>query len=274
MPIEEGLFWTRDGERLFYRFQAGFPDSPLLLLLHGHGEHSGRYLKFFNRLADLHFSMAVFDQRGCGRSSGTPVYVSRLEDYLDDVSSFLDFLKHRHPGFSSLYLFGHSLGGLVATAWADRRGEGISKLILSSPLFGLPMKRLMKWFVELLNRWVPQGVIHNPVRPFYLTHDPEEMRLYQQDSLIQRRITVRLVHEMLRYISFFEQKSVSFLFPVYILMAAEDFVVDPEATRRFFERLQAPHKVLKSFPGFFHEIFDEKGQDEVFKELRKCLTDH
>ncbi len=271
MAIEEGLCWTRGGERLFYRFQPGSGGKNLILFIHGHGEHSGRYLKFFTLLQDLRCPMAIFDLRGSGRSSGAPVYISRFEEYLEDISSFLDFLKSRYPIQPPVSLVGHSLGGLIATAWARENSQAVSKLILSSPLFGIPMAPALKALVPVLNRLAPRFVIKNPVYPPYLTHDREEVERYRRDPLIQRRITPRLTYEMLRYVHIFQKGKTSFPFPVYILMAEKDYVVVPEATQRFFDRLEAPEKKLEVFRGFYHEIFNELGQDQAFERLRYYL---
>jgi len=272
MPIQEGLFWARDGERIFYRFQAGSPDKNPILLVHGHGEHSGRYLKFFTRLEDLEHPLLAFDLRGCGRSSGAPVHVSRFEDYFTDITGLLDFLSDRFKIQGPVILVGHSLGGLIATGWARENPERVSKLILSSPLFGLPHEGGTRILAKVLNRIVPTLVVHNPVSPPFLTHDLEEVERYRKDPLIQRRITVRLAYEMVRYMSLFREKELVLPFPVYILMAGEDHVVWPEATHRFFSRLRAPRKELEVFDGFFHEIFNEMGQDKAFERLKYYLA--
>ena len=133
------------------------------------------------------------------------------------------------------------------------------------------MKVALKTLVSFLDRFVPRLVIRNPVRPFYLTHDPEEVQKYLQDPLIRRRITIRLTHEMLKSAAHFQEKEVSFPFPVYILMAEPDLVVDARATRRFFERVTAPAKELETFPGLYHEIFNEREQEKVFDRLRYYL---
>ncbi len=272
MPIEEGFFETWDGKRLFYRFQAGDPDKNLILLVHGHGEHSGRYEKFFKQLGDLSSPIGIADLRGCGESAGPAVYVSHFEDYLKDLSSFRAFLKTRYKLRKGVRLFGHSLGGLIATSWALQNKENVSKLILSSPLFGMHRARSVKFLVTLLHPLVPRFVIQNPVDVPLLTHDPEEVEKYRRDPLIRRRITVRLVHEMLRYIELVSKGDLEFPFPVYVLMSDEDAIVDSEGTFRFFERLRAPEKKLETFPGFYHEIFNEKGQEQAFERLRFYLT--
>lgn len=271
MPIQEGLFWAQDGERLFYRFQAGLQGKKLILLIHGHGEHSGRYIKFFSQLEALENPIVAFDLRGCGRSSGERVHVRRFEDYLSDISSLLHFLSERFQIESPILLFGHSLGGLIATAWAHQNSSKVSKLILSSPLFGIPRAAIFQVLVRALDRFAPRFIIRNPVKPVFLTHDAEEVERYKKDPLIQRRISVRLTHEMLRYTTFFREGNFEFPFPVYILMAQQDYIVDPHAARQFFLRLHAPEKELESFSGFFHEIFNEKEQEKAFDRLKYYL---
>lgn len=271
MPVEENYCQISPGERLFYRLKIGSPAKAPLLIIHGHGEHSGRYLKFFERLKDLDISIAVFDLRGCGLSSGKRVYVSQFEQYLSDLNSFIRFLKESRRLSGPFCLLGNSMGGLIATAWARDNAHEVEKLILSSPLFGLPREGLLKIPVEISNALIPGLVIKNPVYPPYLSHDAGEVEKYRKDPLIQRKITIRLTHEMLRYMALFRRGHHSFSFPVYILMAAEDFVVNPDATRDFFLRIRAPEKDLETFQGFYHEIFNEVEQDKAFERLRHYL---
>ena len=271
MSIEEGLISIPAGEQLFYRFQAGDKKKVALLLIHGHGEHSGRYLKFFTRLQDLGHSIAAFDLRGCGRSSGRRVYVNRFVDYSDDVSTVLNFFTRQQKVTPPVILFGHSLGGLIALAWARANGEKISKLVLSSPLLGVPLEETKFRLGLFLNRLAPRLVLQNPVRSNYLTHDPEEIQKYQRDPLIQRKITARLACEMIRQARSIRIEAYSASFPVYLLMAEEDRIVSTKATRRFFSRLQATAKELEEFKGFYHEIFNERGQYRAFERLRHYL---
>lgn len=272
MGIEEGLFESSDGTRLFCRFQAGSPEKNPLIILHGHGEHSGRYLKFFSNLGDLQIPIGIFDLRGCGRSGGPRASVGQFEDYLGDVSSLLQFLTSHFQVKTPVQLLGHSLGGLIALAWARENPKLVSKLILSSPLLGLPRENLSRWAAAFLNRILPSLMIKNPVPPPFLTHDPVEVENYRRDPLIQRKITIRLVNEMLRYAFLFREGEIPLSFPVYLLMAEKEFVVDPAATRNFYSRLRSPHKELEVFTGYYHEIFNEVGQAKVFERLRHYLT--
>lgn len=270
---DSGFFYAVDQCRLFYRYESALEaEADILVILHGHGEHSGRYQKFRKKLQGMNVSVASFDLRGNGHSEGRRVYVESFEEYLEDLSRFRAFLESRYGIKKKIILLGHSLGGLIAVRWASRYPEKIKGLILSSPCLGL---RLPSWVVSLnrfLNTWLPRWIYTNPVYPPHLTHNPEEVANYKTDAFIQRKISVRLLQEMLVTTQQVQQQPVfEFPFPVYILMAGLEKVVDGEMTRRFYERLQAPEKDLICFESFYHEIFNEIEQDRAFTALRDCI---
>ncbi len=274
MKEERGVFAAEDGIRLHYRFYRNDRAKQVLVILHGHGEHSGRYEKFSRYLAGEAVSIAVFDARGAGQSEGPEVYIESLEDYLRDVSSFAHFLKQKYGMDGKFILFGHSLGGLVALHWALRFPHKISALILSSPCFGLKLPSAIVGFNEFLNRWIPRLIYKNPVYPPHLTHNPEEVEHYKKDPLIRRKISVRLLAEMIKWGNNINRiESFDFSFPVYILMAGLERVVDKDRTALIFERIKAPQKRMQVFEGFYHEIFNELGQEKAFDALKACLRE-
>ena len=269
---QEDTFPTRDGLKLFSRFFAAGPGSDVMVILHGHGEHSGRYDKFAKELRGENLSIGVFDFRGHGRSEGPRVYFESFEDYLEDVTSFVSFLEKNYGIGGKIILLGHSVGGLVAAHWAARCPGRLKALVLSSPCLGLRLPRVLVKFNALLNGFIPAFAYRNPVYPPHLTHNPEEVIAYRNDNLIQRKMSVRLLHEILTYqVRLEAEKSFSFPFPVFLLMAELEKVVDPKITREYFGKIRAPLKELKVFPGFYHEIFNELWQDQVFAALKECL---
>ena len=258
--------------KLYSRFYPAENPRAICVTLHGHGEHSGRYEKFQKILASESISYAIFDYRGQGRSEGRDVYVDSFQDYLGDVSVFLQYLEHRFGVKEKIILHGNSLGALAAVHWAMVFPEKIRGMILSSPCFGLDLPEPLLLFNTLMNRVAPSFVYKNPVYPPHLTHDPDEMRLYQKDALIKRKISARLLYEMISYGRRLDAvPHFDFPFPVYMMAAELEKVVDGAKVKAFFEKINAPDKKLEMFPGFYHELFHELEQDRAFETLRSYL---
>lgn len=277
MPLryEQGMFPSFDAKKLFYRLylpRAGLGEKYLLVILHGHGEHSGRYEKFATFLQNEEIGIGVFDFRGHGRSQGPRVYIDSFEEYLRDISCFVDFLNSKHGMENNGILLGHSLGGLAAVHWALRFPARLKGLILSSPCLGLNIPRFFLGFNNFLNAWMPKFLYQNPVYPPYLTHNPKEVEHYKKDPLIKRKISVRLLSQMVSYMKNLEKlPRVNFPFPVFVLASGLEKVVDSKKTFQFFERLEAPAKEMKVFPNFYHEIFNELGQEQAFDALKEAI---
>lgn len=275
MKFIEGYFPGFDGTRLYYRFlPAASPSSSWLIGLHGHGEHTGRYVKFGQHLGGRDLNIAFFDMRGYGQSEGRDVYVDSFEDFKKDLSAFHAFLKKEYQCPEKFILFAHSLGGLIALYWARQFPANVRALILSSPCLGLKIPALLVRFNQFLNLFAPKLVYSNPVYPPHLTHNLAEVEEYKKDTLIKRRISVRLLAEMVRAtLRWRQEPKLDFPFPVFIVMAGLEKIVDPAATRLFFERVEAPRKNLIVFDDFYHEIFNEQGQEQAFKALQNCLEE-
>lgn len=270
--FENGTFQSHDGLNLFYRYYKNPAEKNTILLLHGHGEHTGRYTKFIDYLENEGLSIAMYDARGHGRSEGPVVYLDSYEDFIKDVDAFLDFLKREKNINGKIFLFGHSNGGLISYHWASRNPERLKALFLSSPCWGLHLPPFLVKLNRWLNSWAPKFIYGNPVYPPYLTHNLEEVERYKKDVLIRRKISVRLLDEMIKYSDQIDSaKPWVTSFPVYILMSGLDKVVDGEKTKKVYEKIEAPDKALHSFEGFYHEIFNEKGQEEVFAKFLEYL---
>jgi alpha-beta hydrolase superfamily lysophospholipase len=162
----------------------------------------------------------------------------------------------------------------VATQWAMKNPEPVKRLILSAPSLGLRFSN----FLAPLNRGVlffaPRFVYKNPVRSRSLSHDPVEVAIHRKDPLILRTISARLIGEIVRQTAVLRtQPILSVSFPVHMLVPGGERIVDPQASRRFFDRLVAPRKERTIFEGFFHEIFNEREQQKAFNVLKTIIED-
>jgi alpha-beta hydrolase superfamily lysophospholipase len=267
-------FRSWDGTKIFYCFYPVPNARHTLIILHGYGDHSGRYEKFPERMRGLSVQMAAMDFRGMGRSEGARGTVGAFEDYLRDVSAFVTHLREKRALPKYFILFGHSMGGLVAVSWAMKDPRPVKMLILSAPFLGFRFS----WVVGFLNWLValvaPHFAYRSPVRSRALSHDPEEIASHRKDPLIVRHLSAHCVQELMKGMENLRKRAaLSVSFPVYMLGAGKECIVDPAASKRFFDRLVAPHKERMIFDGLYHEIFNEKDQQKVFNVLKTMIED-
>ncbi len=265
-------FFKSGSNRLHYRYYPVEGHRGVCVSLHGHGEHAGRFEKMQKMLESEKVSFAIFEYRGQGRSEGQDVYVQTLNDYVEDMIAFRNFLETRFQVREKIILHGNSLGGLVGVYWALKYPEKIRGMILSSPCLGMRLPPFLMKVNQFMNRTAPRFIYRNPVYPPHLTHSQEEMEIYKSDPLIKRRISARLVHEMVyRGHDLESYDEFDFPFPVYMMLAELEKVVDAEKAKLFFQKVNAPDKKLRTFPDFYHELFHELGQDQAFETFREYL---
>ena len=273
MQLHEGHFRSKDGRKLYYRFHEAVTPGPCLIVFHGHGEHCGRYDKFLTAIGEPALSLAAFDFRGHGQSEGPEVYIDHFQEYMDDAQAFVEFMEFRYGVRNQRILLGHSMGGLVAVYFALRNHGQLAGLVLSSPCLGLKLPVPLVCMNTFLNSVAPAMIYSNPVYPPHLTHSPQERDNYKKDKWIRRKISVRLLAEMLSYMALLKREmTVSLDCPCFILAAGLEKVVDLDATKAFFCKLAAPEKKLEILDGYFHEIFNELGQEKAFAALKDSLN--
>jgi len=270
----QGHFQSRNGAKIFYRFYPAAGARHTVIMLHGYGEHTGRYEKFPEKMGRLSAQFAAMDLRGMGKSDGMRGDIGSFDDYLADVTAFVEHLRKKYSIPQKFILFGHSLGGLVATCWAMKNPGPVKMLILSAPFLGLRFSKGIGPLNRLVQVFAPGFVYRNPVQSRTLSHDPAEIVSYRKDPLILRHISARLVEEIARRTEILKKQHIlSLPFPVHMLVPGEERIVDSKASRRFFDRLVAPRKERTIFEGFFHEIFNERDQQKTFNVLKTIIED-
>ncbi len=272
VDYQERFFNARDGIRLFFRrwFVAG--PRGLVALVHGFAEHCGRYDEVASVLNRAGWSVAAMDYRGHGQSGGRRAHIDRFDEYLDDVHAFLDEI--RRDGFEERpVLLGHSQGGLIAARFAELFQERISRLVLSSPFFGLAMKvsAPKAWLGKVVSRWLPTFSMPTGVDPAWLSHDSKVVDAYTADPLISHHATTRWFTEVTRAQDNTFGDAGRLQAPLLVLQAGDDKLSSVEATRRFFEAAGSTDKHIELYRDYYHEIFNEVGRDKVFGDLTAWL---
>lgn len=271
---EEGFLNSADHLRLFW--QRYTPPSPraTVAVLHGGGDHSGRYPALTTALARAGFQVALLDFRGHGQSDGRRWYVDSFSDYLSDLDAFVAKLSQDGVAGDQLFMVGHSQGGLIAALWGLSRGRHLSGFVLSSPWFHLAMRPpLLKLLAgKLVGRFVPWLPVSADLRPQDLTSDPELQRWTEQDPLYGRVTTPRWFDEATRVQGEVVRRAGEWRFPLLVLAAGQDAIADVAATRAFVDSAPATDKRMLVYGGFRHEIFNEVRRDEPIGEVVAWLT--
>jgi lysophospholipase len=256
------------GELYTQQWTGPQPQIPLVLV-HGGGEHSGRYDATVQRLIQEGIDVHAFDLPGHGRSSGLRGHIGRFDHYVAATLRFVHDVSGRYQGKPPA-LLGHSLGGLIATFFAIRHPETIRCLVLSSPLWGLqvrvpPWKDLAARLVEPV--W-PSLTLHRPhIGGQILSHDPEAVARYDADPLNHPKASARFYVELRRRFRELPKALPHLRLPVLVLVAGADRVASSETTARLFGSVGSRDKTLITYEGYFHELFNEVGKARVWQDL-------
>jgi alpha-beta hydrolase superfamily lysophospholipase len=267
-------YTASDGDNLAVQdwpLPDGTRQRALVLIVHGLGEHAGRYDHVARRLNSWCFAVRSYDQYGHGESGGVrgalPVPSRLLDDLVDIVESCR---KRAGPGVP-LLLFGHSLGGLVAASFVARGLMPVDALVLSSPALGTRLNAVQKLLLAVMPRIAPNLTVKNGLNPNYLSHDPAVVAAYQADPRVHPYVSGRLARFIADEGPRVVARAPQWKVPTLLLYAGADRLVDPAGSRAF--AAAAPKDVVSAqcFEDLYHEIFNETRKDEVFAALRPWL---
>lgn len=253
------------------------PKDPVasLALVHGYGDHGGRYGPLVDRLASSGIATFLVDLRGHGRSEGRRGYVRRFEDYLDEVEEIVRLAAGASPW---VFLLGHSFGGLLVLRYLLERREAVQGAVLSAPFLALAFEP-PGWKVALgkaLRAVAPWASIPSGITPEMLTSDPTLRREAEEDPLFFTTTTPGWYFEAIRAQGEVMERAKEIRVPLLGLVPLGDPVASPTATTAFFERVGSADRRLVPFPGALHEVFNEVPtfREEAFREVTEWILAH
>jgi alpha-beta hydrolase superfamily lysophospholipase len=236
-----------------------------LLLVHGLGEHGGRYGEFARALARRGYSVLAYDQRGHGRSEGARAHTSTFDLLVADLEGAAEVAATTLAGSGAPFLFGQSMGALVLLRHLQTGRPSSPGAILSAPWLGLasPVPRWKTALAVLLRLSAPSRLVPTALEPEKLTSDGALQLRYREDPLIVHGISVGL-YDAVRgaqeeALTFDRPLSV----PVLVLLPLADRVVDGACTEAWAVRA-GPGVELRRLPGLLHEPHNEPNREDVF----------
>jgi alpha-beta hydrolase superfamily lysophospholipase len=266
-------FTASDGDNLAvqdWHLPDGVRQRGTVLVVHGLGEHAGRYDELARVLNGWGFVVRSYDQYGHGESDGTRGGLPHANRLLDDLADLVESTRVRNPGLP-LVVIGHSLGGLVAASFVARTLHAVDGLVLSSPALALRLGPVQRLLMAIVPRIAPNLTMGNGLDPQYLSHDRRVVQAYMNDTRVHDRISGRLAQFMGVEQALVRSRAPSWNVPTLLMYAGDDRMVDPAGSDTF--AATAPREFLEArrFDELYHEIFNERDAQPVYDCLRRWL---
>ncbi|MBK9015047.1 MAG: alpha/beta hydrolase [Saprospiraceae bacterium] len=239
----------------------------VVCIVHGLGEHIGRYDHVAKFFSERGIATIGFDHQGHGRSEGKRGHTLGLDSMLDDVAYLLEMVAEKYPGLP-VFLNGHSMGGNVVLNHVLRRKPIITGLIATGPWIRLPKQpsKMIVVFAQVMNFVWHDLTQNNGLDVNGLSNDPAVIKAYLDDPLVHNRISVRTGYELLGGAKFLDEFTGTMPCPTLLMHGGNDPITSPEGTADFAKRNKGD-VTWKRWDGLKHEIHNEPQQDEVLHFL-------
>lgn len=266
-----------DGQYIFCRYwKPQTSPRALVYVVHGAGEHCGRYDELAQMMIGLNIFVFAHDHVGHGQSEGDRMVVSDFQVFVRDSLQHIDLMKKEHPGLP-LFILGHSMGGAISILTASERLSDFSGMVLISPLV-LPSPETASSFkvfaAKVLNHVLPNLTLGS-IDPNCISRNKKEVDLYANDPLVfHGGMTVRFGMHMLNATTRVEKALPQFTLPFLLLHGTEDKLCDIRGSYAMIEKAPSQDKILKVYEGSFHVLHKELPEvsSAVFKEIETWLA--
>jgi len=262
----EELTWTNAEGLPIYA--AHWPEKKpwaVITLVHGQGEHIGRYNHLGRWFNDRGVAVLGYDQQGYGKSGGTRGHARGLDALLNDISQALDETRKRYPG-AQHFLYGHSMGGNLVLNYLLRRSPSLSGVVATAPwvrlAFPAPVLKVLAG--RVLNRLTPSLRLPNGLAEHFLSRNPSVVEAYRNDPLVHNRLSVAAGIQLLDAAIWLNQYSGDTPAPLLLQHGTADRITSAPATRELSARLQGK-TTFREWPNLYHEIHNEPEQEQVFQ---------
>jgi alpha-beta hydrolase superfamily lysophospholipase len=273
LRLGEGSLQVSSGLRLRYLSWEVTEARAAVVVVHGLSDHAARYARMAQALADINVSTFALDLRGNGLSEGRRGHANSFGCFLQDLDRFRREVSGLiHPS-TPLYLFGHSMGGLIALRYQQEYAGAFRGMIVSSPWLAtaVPVPRWKSTLANLLARVLPAAPFSSKLKAEHMSHDAAAVQAYRDDPLVHDRITPRLFTEVSREMAVAFQRIDRIQGPILLLLAGADRVVDTERSLVFARSLSGRDVTLKVYPGYYHEILHESGAALVQRDINDWI---
>jgi alpha-beta hydrolase superfamily lysophospholipase len=275
MKHEETLWHTNDGIPLAVnKWEPEGQVKGVICLVHGHGEHCGRYEHWVKMLANAGYAVFANDQRGHGKSGGKRGHTPSFNHFADDVEILVQEGIKAYPD-SPCFLYGHSLGGLIALYYLTQRRPKIAGAVITSPALKTAVEdqKIKRALAMILGALMPGGTMASGLEQEALSRDQAVVEAYRKDPLVHDIISFGLGRESLKAAEFIYANADQINIPLLLMHGTADRICYVSGSKELSD-LIVDNCTLKLWPDCFHELHNELEKEEVFSALKQWLDQH
>jgi acylglycerol lipase len=268
---QAGATKSKDGLKIAFRFWRPTAQARgIVVIVPGFNSHSGYYAWVAEQLVAAHLAVYAIDLRGRGMSEGERFYVEDFADYVSDISALVDLVQSRETG-SSIFLMGHSAGGVAACLYALDRQAALRGLICESFAYELPAPDLALSAIKGLSHVVPHAHVLR-LKNEDFSRDPKVVQAMNDDPLIaQESQPAETLAALVRADERLRQSFQRLTLPLLILHGTADRAAKASGSRRFYEMAGSSDKTLKLYEGVFHDPLNDLGKQDVISDLKRWI---
>ena len=279
MTEPAAFFRTNDQLALYFKATIVESSSASIVFMHGVGEHIGRYVEIFQIFSEQGYNCFGFDQRGFGRSEGELGHVNAFSDYVEDLAKFIDVVVGKESS-KAVFLLGHSMGSIVALAYALKYPTTIQGLLI----FSCPLKlascsaNVAGFIAPGLSVIIPTFKLPNLIDPQALSNNLFNIQEFITDPYAINKVSVSWLREFKSARANILHHARQIMLPVLINHGDADKIAALSGARALFAELGTPDKTLHSYPGLKHELLNHcpaeraKVLEQTFKWLKQHST--
>jgi len=272
-PVES-MHTAADGAQIFWREWLAEHPKALVVLVHGLGEHCGRYhhvAKIFNQEG---YSLFSFDLRGHGKTPGKRGHAPSYDTLVKDVEEVIASARSRFPNLP-VFIYGHSMGGSIALYFGFTSKTPINGMIVTSP--GLrtaqPVPPAKKLIANVFGVLMPSMTVDNGLYLPGLSRDTAVIDAYKADPLVHPMISAKLGLDLMRHGEWMIEHAGEFTIPLLLMQGTADQLVNPAATAEFASKVKSPITYME-FDGWYHELHNEPEKARPIKAIVDWIGSH
>jgi len=269
--LEEAWKGTQNISIYHQRWEPDAAAKAVVCLVHGLGEHSGRYSRLTQCLNENRYSVMACDLPGHGKSGGPRGHVDTFEEFMQTIDLLLEKARSLHPQ-QPCFLYGHSLGGILVLAYVLQRKPALSGVIVTSPGLSnaLEQQKLKVALSKILGNLVPKLTLDTGLDSAMISRDPDVVRAYQADPLVHSKASTAMAKNTFAVIPWIFQHAAEFSLPLLVMHGGKDELAYPTGSERFCQAVSGDC-TYKRWEGMAHELHNEPEKEDVFAYLLSWL---